>query len=191
MTPSDLPLSGSTERALAPSPAKDAPADAAREAAVRESDAARAARDASLIGEALDEARAAARGGEVPVGAVVWHDGRIVGRGFNRPISANDPTAHAEIVAIRRAAEAIGNYRLTGAVLAVTLEPCLMCFGAALAARIEGVVFGAPDPRLGAAERTLRLQQESGVLNHRIGITSGVRESECAALLRDFFAARR
>src|SRR4029079_1664933 len=99
--------------------------------------------------------------GEVPVGAVVWCDGQILGRGFNRPISSGDPTAHAEIVAIRQAAEAAGNYRLTGAILAVTLEPCLMCFGAALAARIEEVVFGASDPRLGAAERTLRLQEET------------------------------
>jgi tRNA(adenine34) deaminase len=149
------------------------------------------ARNARLLGEALEEARAAGLGGEVPVGAVVWHEGRIVGRGANRPITSGDPTAHAEIVAIRRAASATGNYRLTGAVLAVTLEPCLMCFGAALAARVEEVVFGALDPRLGAAERTLRLQEGSGALNHRIRITSGVREAECAALLRDFFAARR
>ena len=149
------------------------------------------ARDAELIREAMEEARAAGLGGEVPVGAVVWHDGRIIGRGSNRPISSGDPTAHAEIVAIRQAAAAIGNYRLTGAVLAVTLEPCLMCFGAALAARIEEVVYGAHDPRLGAAERTLRLQEASGVLNHRVRITSGVREEECAALLKDFFASRR
>jgi tRNA(adenine34) deaminase len=148
-------------------------------------------RDLALIGEALEEARDAGRGGEVPVGAVVWLEGRILGRGSNRPIASGDPTAHAEIVAIRRAASAIGNYRLTGAVLAVTLEPCLMCFGAALAARIEEVVYGAPDPRQGAAERTLLLQEESGVLNHRIRITSGVREEACAGLLKDFFAARR
>src|SRR6185436_11804171 len=146
--------------------------------------------DDALIGEALVEARQAGAGGEVPVGAVVWASGKIVGRGSNRPISSGDPTAHAEIIAIRQAAAVLGNYRLTGAVLAVTLEPCLMCFGAALAARIDEVVFGASDPRLGAAERTLRLQEETGVLNHRVRMTPGVREAECADLLKAFFAAR-
>jgi len=145
----------------------------------------------SLVGEALVEACSAGLGGEVPIGAVVWLEGRIVGRGSNRPISSGDPTAHAEIVAIRQAAAAVGNYRLTGAVLAVTLEPCLMCFGAAMSARVGEVVFGALDPRLGAAERTLRLQDGFGVLNHRLQITPGVREAECAAILKAFFAARR
>jgi tRNA(adenine34) deaminase len=147
--------------------------------------------DAWLIGEALALARRAELGGEVPIGAVVWRDGAILGRGSNRPITSGDPTAHAEIVAIREAAATAGNYRLTGAVLAVTLEPCLMCFGAALNARLERVVFGASDPRLGAAERALRLQQGSGVLNHRLRVTPGVQAQGCAELLRAFFAARR
>jgi tRNA(adenine34) deaminase len=154
-------------------------------------DPADAALDAALIEEALVEARRAGAGGEVPVGAVVWAGGRIVGRGSNRPISSVDPTAHAEIVAIREAAAALGNYRLSGAVLAVTLEPCLMCFGAALNARLDRVVFGASDPRLGASERTIRLQEDTGVLNHRLRITAGVRAEPCGELLREFFAARR
>ena len=112
--------------------------------------------DATLMGLALDEARRAADAGEVPIGAVVWLDGRVVGRGANQPIGSGDPTAHAEIVAIRAAARAVGNYRLTGAVLAVTIEPCLMCVGAMVHARIGRVVFGAAEPRTGALVSTVQ-----------------------------------
>jgi tRNA(adenine34) deaminase len=144
-----------------------------------------------LLGEALGEACAAADQGEVPVGAVVFHEGRIVGRGSNSPITRCDPTAHAEMLAIREAASRIGNYRLPGAILAVTLEPCLMCFGAALHARLARVVFGASDPRVGAADLVERLQSKPGVLNHRLIIDGGIRKEECGALLRGFFAERR
>ena len=143
------------------------------------------------MGEALREARAAEQEGEVPVGAVVFHEGRIVGRGSNGPIARCDPTAHAEILAIRQAASRIGNYRLPGSVLVVTLEPCLMCFGAALHARLARVVFGAQDPRIGAADLVMRLQSTPGGPNHRLIINGRIHEEECASLLRSFFAARR
>ena len=137
---------------------------------------------------ALRLARAAGRRGEVPVGAVVVAAGRIVGRGANRPIGARDPTAHAEIVALRRAARAARNYRLAGATLYVTLEPCLMCLGAMVHARIDRLVFGARDSRLGA---TSFLRRARRGLNHRFGVRGGVEAGECAALLRDFFRERR
>jgi tRNA(adenine34) deaminase len=124
------------------------------------------------------------------VGCVIVQDEQVIGEGWNRPISSNDPTAHAEIVALRAAAQRIGNYRLTGATLYVTLEPCLMCAGAMVHARIGRLVFGAPDPRRGAVNSTLHAFETQG-LNHRIAVTGGVLDAECAARLQAFFRARR
>lgn len=146
--------------------------------------------DADFMGLALDEARCAAAEGEVPVGAVVVMDGRVIGRGHNRPIAATDPTAHAEILALREAAETIGNYRLPGAILYTTVEPCPMCCGAALHARLARVVFGAPDPKAGAARSLYRLLEDPR-LHHEALVAGGVRSAECAALLSEFFRARR
>src|SRR5262245_31874821 len=146
--------------------------------------------DGAMIGLALEEARKALAAGEVPVGAVVVHEGRVIGAGHNGPITSIDPTAHAEIVAIRRAAEAVRNYRLPGAVLYTTVEPCAMCCGAALHARLARVVFGALDPKAGAAESLYRMLSDPR-LNHMAAVTGGVRSEECAALLRQFFEARR
>ena len=148
-------------------------------------------RDELYMREALREALSASARGEVPVGAILVLDGRIVGRGFNRPIGANDPTAHAEIVAIRDAALRMDNYRLTGAELFVTLEPCLMCLGAAVHARVGRIVFGARDPRVGASSCFNLFQSSPGTLNHQVTIEGGVREEESAATLRSFFAGRR
>jgi tRNA(adenine34) deaminase len=138
---------------------------------------------------ALDEARRAQQAGEVPVGAVLVADGRIVGRGFNRPIGSLDPTAHAEIVALRQAAAALANYRLVGVTAYVTLEPCLMCVGALLNARVATVVYGAPEPKWGAI-RSL-LDMDSLALTHRFEVVTGVLEEESRSLLVDFFRARR
>ena len=146
--------------------------------------------DAALMGQALEEARRAADAGEVPIGAVVWLDGRVIGRGANQPISSGDPTAHAEIVAIRAAARAVGNYRLTGAVLAVTIEPCLMCVGAMVHARIGRVLFGAVEPRTGALVSTVQGAALAGH-NHRVAVTGDVRADECRALMQQFFRERR
>jgi len=143
-----------------------------------------------LIALALEEARRAWDAGEVPVGAVVAVGDEILGRGFNQPISSGDPTAHAEIVALRDAAKRVGNYRLTGATLAVTVEPCLMCVGALLHARIGTLVFGAVEPKSGAIVSIVRGAELPG-LNHRFEIVSGVREAECRELMQDFFKARR
>ena len=143
-----------------------------------------------FMGEALAEARRARDASEVPIGAVVVVDGEIVGRGFNQPIGAGDPTAHAEVVAIRDAARRLGNYRLTGATLYVTVEPCLMCAGAFVHARIGTVVYGAAEPRTGALESTVRAGDLPGH-NHRFAVVGGVREEECRALMLDFFRARR
>ena len=140
--------------------------------------------------EALALARRAAERGEVPVGAVVVLNGEIVGRGHNQPISSVDPTAHAEIVALRDAAQQVGNYRLTGATLYVTVEPCLMCVGALVHARIDTVVFGAPESKAGALESTQRAH-EHPALNHRLTVVSGVMASECRDLMREFFAKVR
>ena len=145
---------------------------------------------AALMDAALDEARRARDAGEVPIGAVVAVDGAIVARGFNQPISSGDPTAHAEIVAIRQAASRLGNYRLSRAVLAVTIEPCLMCVGALVHARIGTLVFGAAEPRTGAVVSTVRGAELPGH-NHRFEIVSGVREEECRELMQEFFRAKR
>lgn len=144
----------------------------------------------TLMGAALDEARRARDAGEVPIGAVLVIDGAIVGRGFNQPISAGDPTAHAEIVAIREAARTAGNYRLTGATLYVTIEPCLMCVGAIVHARVGTLVFGATEPRTGAVTSAVRAGELAGH-NHRFEIVSGVREAECRDLIQVFFRERR
>jgi len=146
--------------------------------------------DAGYMGLALDLARTAASLDEVPVGALVVKDGEIVGRGFNQPISRRDPTAHAEIMALRDAAECLGNYRLPGCTLYVTLEPCAMCIGAIFHARITRVVFGTADPKTGAAGSIIDLFGETR-LNHHAEIVGGVRAEECGALLSGFFAARR
>ena len=140
--------------------------------------------------EALEEARRAATVDEVPVGAVVTLDGEIIGRGHNAPITQSDPTAHAEIVALRAAAAKIGNYRLGGATLYVTLEPCAMCCGAALHARVARVVYGARDQKAGAVESLYRLLDDAR-WNHRVAVTGGVLADESAALLREFFESRR
>ena len=139
---------------------------------------------------ALDEARRARDAGEVPIGAVVALDDQIVGRGFNQPISAGDPTAHAEIVAIRDAATRLGNYRLTGAILCVTVEPCLMCVGALVHARIGTLVYGASEPRTGAVASTIRGGELPGH-NHRFEVVSGVCADACRDLMQTFFRERR
>lgn len=128
--------------------------------------------------------------GEVPVGAVVVLDGAVVGRGFNQPISAHDPTAHAEIAAIRDAAARVGNYRLTGAVLYVTIEPCQMCVGAMVHARIARLVYGAPEPKAGAVESAMRALEHPS-LNHRVDATSGVLADDCRQMMQSFFQERR
>ncbi len=139
---------------------------------------------------ALELARAARDAGEVPIGAVIVVGDRIVARGWNRPISATDPTAHAEIVAIREAALAIGNYRLDDAVMYVTVEPCLMCVGALVHARVREVVFGTPEPRTGALVSVTRALEIPG-LNHRFVVTGGVLEGACRELIQAFFRERR
>ena len=139
---------------------------------------------------ALEEARRAREAGEVPIGAVVALDGEIIGRGFNQPMGAGDPTAHAEIVAIRDAARHVGNYRLTGAILCVTIEPCLMCVGALVHARVGTLVYGAPEPRTGAVVSTVR-GTELPCHNHQLAIVGGVREEECRDLMQAFFRGRR
>ncbi len=140
--------------------------------------------------EALAEADRAAAAGEVPVGAIVVLDGRVVGRGHNQPIAAHDPTAHAEIVALREAARAVGNYRLPGTTLYVTVEPCLMCVGACVHARIDTLVYGAPELRAGAIESSQRAYEHPS-LNHRFRIIVGVLAEECRTKMLDFFRARR
>lgn len=132
----------------------------------------------------------AAQAGEVPVGAVVVKDGRIVGEGFNAPIGRHDPSAHAEIQAMRAAAAALGNYRLTDCSLFVTLEPCAMCAGAIMHARLSRVVFGAADPKTGACGSVVNLFAEER-LNHHTTVEAGLMAQECGALLSDFFRARR
>jgi tRNA(adenine34) deaminase len=144
----------------------------------------------SWMGAALDLARRAYAAEEVPIGAIVAIDGTIVGRGFNQPITAQDPTAHAEIVAMREAARCIGNYRLTGATLCVTVEPCLMCVGALVHARIGTLVYGAAEPKSGALVSALRGGELPG-FNHRFEVVGGVREAECREIIRAFFKEKR
>lgn len=139
---------------------------------------------------ALEQARRAADAGEVPVGAIVVVNGTVVGTGFNQPISSLDPTAHAEIVALRAAAITVGNYRLTGATVYVTVEPCLMCVGAMVHARVGLVVYGATEPKAGAIESMTRAHELSG-LNHRLTAQGGVFAEESRALLQAFFQQRR
>jgi tRNA(adenine34) deaminase len=140
--------------------------------------------------EALALARAAGEAGEVPVGAIALHDGAVVGRGANRREGANDPTAHAELLALQEAARTLGRWRLSGVTLVVTLEPCAMCAGAMVLARIDHLVFGASDPKAGAVGSLLDLSQDAR-LNHRFPVTRGLLAEACGALLRDFFRARR
>jgi tRNA(adenine34) deaminase len=139
---------------------------------------------------ALEQAALAGAAGEVPIGAVVSIDGEIVGRGFNQPIGAGDPTAHAEIVALRDAARRVGNYRLPGATMCVTIEPCLMCVGALVHARIATLVYGAAEPKSGAVVSVVRGGELPG-LNHRFDVVAGIREEMCRALMQAFFRDRR
>ncbi len=139
---------------------------------------------------ALEEARKAERHGDVPIGAAVLHDGEVLARAGNERELRRDPTAHAELLAIRAAAEALGGWRLPGTTLYVTLEPCAMCAGAIVLARIPQVVYGTADPKAGAAGSVLDVLGEPA-LNHRPEVIAGVREAECAQLLREFFASRR
>ena len=139
---------------------------------------------------ALAEAKKAGMTGEVPVGAIIISAGHVIGRGFNQPISGNDPTAHAEIVALRDAARGVRNYRLLNATMYSTVEPCVMCAGAMIHARIVRLVYGAPDPKAGAAGSIYNILTDPR-LNHRVEVVSGIREDECAAILREFFAGRR
>jgi tRNA(adenine34) deaminase len=148
------------------------------------------ASDAAMMGEALALAQAAGDRGEVPVGAVVVCGGAIIGRGGNAPIVASDPTAHAEIAALREAALALGNYRLPECELYVTLEPCAMCAGAIMHARLARLVYGAQDPKTGACGSVVDLLGNPR-LNHHTRVTGGVRAAECGLLLSAFFAARR
>ncbi len=139
---------------------------------------------------ALEQARKAQAASEVPVGAIVVQDGEIIGAGFNAPISGHDPTAHAEIRALRDAAMRLDNYRLPGCELYVTLEPCAMCVGAILHARIARLIYGTADPKTGACGSVIDLFSEPR-LNHHATVTAGVMAEECSALLREFFASRR
>lgn len=144
----------------------------------------------AFMQEALRLAAQAAAAGEVPVGAVVVHDGAIVGRGYNQPVAGNDPTAHAEVMAMRDAGRALGNYRLTGCDLYVTLEPCVMCAGAIMHARIRRVIYGARDPKTGACGSAIDLFAQPH-LNHHADVGGGMMADEAVVLLQDFFARRR
>jgi tRNA(adenine34) deaminase len=146
--------------------------------------------DADAMTEALALARTAASSGEIPVGAVALLEGAVVGRGANRREADRDPTAHAELLAIQEAASTLGRWRLTGVTLVVTLEPCAMCAGAMVLARIDRLVYGASDPKAGAVGSLMDLSQDPR-LNHRFAVERGVRGDECGALLSDFFRARR
>ena len=146
--------------------------------------------DARNVDLALVEARRAADAGEVPIGAVVVLDGRVIARAHNAPITLRDPTAHAEVLALRAAARETGNYRLERTSVYTTVEPCLMCCGALVHARVARLVYGAADPKAGAAASLYRILDD-GRLNHRVEVTAGVRAEECAALLTEFFRARR
>jgi tRNA(adenine34) deaminase len=146
--------------------------------------------DARFMQQALEEARASAAAGEVPVGAVLVHDGKIIARSGNRTIRDCDPTAHAEIVVLREASRVLGNYRLAGTALYVTVEPCSMCAGAVIQARVPRLVYGCDDPKGGAVRSCFEILTDPR-LNHQVEVTSGILASECAAILQSFFAARR
>jgi tRNA(adenine34) deaminase len=146
--------------------------------------------DSFFMELALQQARKAAAVGEVPVGALVVREGQVIATGFNQPIGTHDPSAHAEIMAMRAAAAALGNYRLPGCELYVTLEPCAMCAGAMMHARLARVVFGAADPKTGACGSVVNLFEE-GRLNHHAEVSGGVLAEQCGQLLKEFFAARR
>lgn len=146
--------------------------------------------DERMMRAAIALARDGERLGEVPVGAVVVLDGAIAGRGFNQPVGSHDPTAHAEIVALRDAGRQLGNYRLAGSTLYVTIEPCQMCVGAMIHARVERVVYGTLEPKAGAIQSAMRAH-EHPALNHRLAATGGVLEGDCRALMQDFFKGRR
>jgi tRNA(adenine34) deaminase len=146
--------------------------------------------DAGWMGRALELAREAERAGEVPVGALLVRDGQLLAEGWNRPIATHDPTAHAEVVALRAACAAAGNYRLNGATLYVTLEPCPMCAMAMVHARIARLVFAAADPRQGAAGTVLELCAHPA-FNHRLEVVAGVRAEEAGGMLREFFRGKR
>ncbi|TAL57767.1 MAG: tRNA adenosine(34) deaminase TadA [Legionella sp.] len=146
--------------------------------------------DEDWMRHALGLAAKAAKQGEVPVGAVLVKDGQLLAEGYNRPIADHDPSAHAEMQALRAGAKALGNYRLTGTTLYVTLEPCVMCAGAIVHARVQRLVFGAPDPKAGAVNAVYDVISNPR-LNHRVEWTGGVLEAECGEILRDFFRQRR
>src|SRR5213592_1637693 len=146
--------------------------------------------DDEFMDWALAEARKAVAAGEVPVGTVIVVEGVVIGRGYNQPISKHDPTAHAEIIELREAALHQQNYRLSNAVMYCTVEPCVMCAGPIIHARVARLVFGTPDPKAGAAGSIYNVLSDPR-MNHRVDVVTGVREDECAALLRDFFASRR
>jgi tRNA(adenine34) deaminase len=146
--------------------------------------------DLELMREALGEARAAEAAGEVPIGVVILFDDRIIARGQNRVLCDNDPTAHAEVIALRAAAQALGNYRLAGCTLVSTLEPCAMCAGAMIHARIDRLVFAADDPKAGAAGSVLNVLNHAA-LNHQMALGRGLLAEESTALLREFFNRRR
>lgn len=146
--------------------------------------------DRQFMQQALDQAKLAAAAGEVPVGAVLVRDGQVISSGFNRPISNSDPSAHAEMMALRSAAQDESNYRLPGTTLYVTLEPCTMCAGAMLHARVERVVFGAADPKTGAAGSVLNIFSEKQI-NHQTQVEGGIMSEECGQILRNFFKERR
>jgi tRNA(adenine34) deaminase len=140
--------------------------------------------------EALEEARRAETEGEIPVGAIILINEKIVGRGRNHSVRSHDPTAHAEVLALRHAAHTMRNYRLPGSILVVTIEPCLMCVGALIHARVDEIVFGAADPKAGAVQSLFQMANDPQ-LNHQIAVTSGVLADECGGLLRAFFESRR
>ena len=146
--------------------------------------------DLAYMKEALEEARASAAAGEVPIGAVLVYDGRIIARSGNRTIRDGDPTAHAEMVVLREAARVLGNYRLAGTTLCVTIEPCSMCAGAMIQARVPRLVYGCDDPKGGAVRSCFQVLSHPR-LNHQVEVISAVLASECAAIIQSFFAARR
>jgi tRNA(adenine34) deaminase len=146
--------------------------------------------DRQFMQQALSQAKLAAAAGEVPVGAVLVRDGQIISTGFNQPITNSDPSAHAEMMALRAAAQSESNYRLPGTTLYVTLEPCTMCAGAMLHARVERVVFGAADPKTGASGSVLNVFSEKQI-NHQTQVEGGIMGEECGQVLRDFFKERR